>query len=339
MAEITRFFWWRHLRAEQSSHVLMWRRGQLTASGRGLTFYFLPWVASIAEVPVDDRELPFLVRVPATDFQLASFQGSVQWRVADAERMASRFDFSLDLGTGQYREDPLDAIASALGALVRQLAEAGCRGQTLREILSRGTEPVRASIEVGLRGDPGVAELGVEIVAVRVAAIRPEAEVEKALRMPTREQIQQEADEASFRRRAAAVEKERAIQENELQNQIELATREEQLVAQRGRNERLRVEEEAEALRIASEATAGRVRLEADAEADRIGAVEGALVKLERERMAVYGELPPNVLLGLAARSLAENLDHIDHLHLSPDLVAPLLSRLLTAGTARLEEG
>ena len=58
--------------------------------------------------------------------------------------------------------------------------------------------------------------------------------------------MQQEADRATFERRAVAVERERAIGENELQTQIELARREEQLVAQRGANARREAEEEAE---------------------------------------------------------------------------------------------
>jgi len=51
--------------------------------------------------------------------------------------------------------------------------------------------------------------------------------MEKAMEAPIRECIQQEADEAAFARRALAVEKERAIKENELKNQIELAKRDE----------------------------------------------------------------------------------------------------------------
>ena len=58
-----------------------------------------------------------------------------------------------------------------------------------------------------------------------VIALRPEPEVEKALRTPAREQIQQEADRSTYERRAVAVERERAIAENELQSQIELARR------------------------------------------------------------------------------------------------------------------
>jgi hypothetical protein len=92
------------------------------------------------------------------------------------------------------------------------------------------------------------------VVGVRVVALRPEPEVEKAMRTPTREQVQQQADKATFECRAVAVERERAIGENELQTQIELARREEQLVSQRGANARREAEENAAAGAIAAEA-------------------------------------------------------------------------------------
>ena len=70
--------------------------------------------------------------------------------------------------------------------------------------------------------------------------------------------MQQDADKATFERRATAVEHERAIAENELQNQIELARREEQLVTQQGQNERSRATERAAAGQI--EGRGGRRR-------------------------------------------------------------------------------
>lgn len=85
-------------------------------------------------------------------------------------------------------------------------------------------------------------------------SIRPEAELERALQTPMRERLQQDADKATYERRALAVERERAISENELQSQIELAKREELLVEQRGANERRRATEAAAAGRIEVEA-------------------------------------------------------------------------------------
>ena len=139
---------------------------------------------------------------------------------------------------------------------------------------------IRDEIAAGLVAAPGLVELGLEIVATRVASVKPSAEVEKALELPARERIQQEADEATFARRALAVEKERAIAENELHSQIELARREELLIAQRGQNEKKRVTDAAhQALEV--EATARNVRI-AEARRTPLRRASG-----ERERMEI----------------------------------------------------
>src|SRR5439155_22106532 len=134
--------------------------------------------------------------------------------------------------------------------------------------LAEGMTAVRGRIAAGLAADPRLADTGIGVVDVRVVAVRAETDVERALQTPTREQVQQEADRATFERRALAVERERAIAENELQNQIELSRREEDLVAQRGANDRRRATEAAAAGRISSEAEASRTRVLAEAEAD-----------------------------------------------------------------------
>ena len=92
--------------------------------------------------------------------------------------------------------------------------------------------------------------------------------MEKALQTPARELLQQETDRATHERRALAVERERAIAENELQNQIELARRAEQLVAQRGSNAWLQAQEAAGASRIDTEAQALREQRLAQARAE-----------------------------------------------------------------------
>ena len=179
--------------------------------------------------------------------------------------------------------------------------------------------------------------MGLNLVSVRVGAIKPEVEVERALQVRVREAIQQKADEATFQRRALAVEKERAIQENELKNQIELARREQQLISQRGENERKRVTDENDTSRIATEGAAARSAIDATAKAESISVVELARVAAERERMAIYRDFPPDRLFGLAARQFASRLQKIEHLNLTPDLLATMLTGLVGAGSTALQ--
>ncbi|TNE86919.1 MAG: band 7 protein [Deltaproteobacteria bacterium] len=339
MAEISRLLWFRHLRAEPTSHILWFKGGRLMRQGPGLAFWFLPLGASISEVPVDDRELHLALRGRTRDFQEVRVHGELTWRVVEPELLARRVDFSLDTATGRHREEPLTRVGEQLSQLAHQLVEPLLAGRTLRELLEAGCGPVRQALAEGLAADGGVEDLGVQLAGVRVTSVVPSSELEKALGQPARERIQQQADEATFARRALAVEKERAIQENELQNRIELATREEKLIAQQGENARRTARDRAEAEAIAATARAERTRIEAVAEAERIGAVQGAEVTAEQNRIAIYRDLAGPVLLGLAARELAQNLERIDHLSLGPDMLGPLLTRLVEAGTHRLEEG
>ena len=327
MATITPFPLVRHLRSEPTYHVLRYRRGRLVADGRGLAFWFRPIHSAIAEVPVDDRELPFLFRVRSADFQELVVQGVITFRVADPAALAQRIDFTLDLVTGRWAQAPLEQVAGLLSQLAQQFVVHDLVRLDVRTVLAAGVAPIRDRIAAGLAEEPALNDLGIEVVAVRVADVAPSSELEKALRQPTREAIQQEADEATFARRALAVENERAIAENELQNRIELARREEQLVARNGANERLRATEQAAAERIEAEAADERARLTARRTADEIDLVEGARLRAERERAEIESAVPPEVLLALALKELAGRLPDVEHLSLTPDLLTPLIAR------------
>jgi regulator of protease activity HflC (stomatin/prohibitin superfamily) len=337
MAQITYLPFARHLRSDPSNHVLHYRRGSLARSGRGLSFWFLPLTASVAEIPCDDRDLAFLFHGRTSDFQDVTTQGVITYRVGNPETLAGRVDFSIDLARGIWRHTPLEQIAQMLSQLAQQFAWDYLVHTPLRGVLAEGMVHVCDRIRAGFDAHAALKEMGLEIVSIRVSGVAPTSDLEKALQTPTREAIQQQADEATFQRRALAVEKERAIQENELQNRIELSKREELLIAQQGQNGKRLAREKAEADAIEAEALAARQRIESDAKADGIRTVEQARVEAERERMGVYRDLPVPVLMGLAARKLAEKLQRIDHLNVGADMFGSALADLIQAGTKRLD--
>lgn len=336
MADITRLLVWNHLRADESAFVIHNKRGRLVRSGRGLSFWFAPLAASIAEVPLDDRELPILFHGRSAEFQDVTVQAVATWRVADPEALARRVDFAIDLSDGSWVKQPLDKMSTMLTELAQQLAWDYLAQTALQEILAHGIGPIRRLIHDGLTEDANLAEMGIQIVSVRIASIRPTAETERALQTPARERIQQEADRATFERRALAVKQERAIEENELQNRIELARREETLITQQGANAHRRATDEAEKQRIESEAKAARTRTHKEAEAAGIRAVEMARVEAEQASIDIYRDLPRDVMMGLAARTFAENVPPIAHLNLSPDVLGPALSQIATAAAEHL---
>lgn len=317
MAEIRTYPFVRHLRSEPTVETLHYRRGRLVRSGRGLAFWFRPLSSAVAEVPLDDRELDFRFEGRSADFQRVAVQGVVVFHVADPQLLAERLDFAIDLGSGAWLRAPIERLQSMIGQLAQQVVWDYLSRTELRTLLVEGVDETRRRLGEALADEPQLTELGIVIVAVRVAALRPAAETEKALEMPTRELIQQQADEATFRRRAEAVENERAIQENELQNRIELARREEQLVEQEGANRRREAVEAGE-----------RIRVAAHAEAERIALVEGASIGAERDRADLYSGLSPVATLALVARDAAGQLPRIEQLVVTPDLLASVAGRL-----------
>ncbi len=346
MAEIRRMMFARHLRAEPSSFVLRYRKGKLIQSGPGLSFWFLPMTAGVAEVPTEDREVSILFHGRSADFQDLTAQGVVTYRTLDAAKLAQRVDFTIDLRSGALLRQPLDRIALILTQVAQQSAHGLITRTPVRELVRDGYDALRERLIAALEGEAEIAALGLEVLSVRISSIRPSPDVEKALEAPTREAIQQQADEAAYSRRALAVEKERAIQENELQNRIELARREAQLIEQQGQNQRSSAAEAAAAERIAAEGSAERsrvlgtaeaeqIRRSGSANADSVAAIGQARTRNLAAEMEIYDRMKPENLLGLAAHELAGKLQNIGHVTLAPDMLTPLFARLLTGDRAK----
>jgi hypothetical protein len=328
MADITRYPFVRHLRSTATAHVLHVRNGRVVQGATGASFWFRPLSAVLSEVPVDDRELPLLFHARTADFQDATVQMTLTFRVVDPGLAAARVDFSIDPATGRWRGTPLEQVGGLLTESAQQHALDLLTTIDLATALTGGVAPIRDAVARGLAADPRLQETGIAVIGVRVVAVRPEADVERALQTPTRERVQQEADRATYERRALAVERERAISENELANQIELARREEELVGQRGVNARREAEHAAAAAEVASEARARREQREAQVRADAERLAGAARAEATAAYLAAHADVAPDVLLALAAGDLAKNLPQIDSLVLTPDLLAPVLAKL-----------
>lgn len=338
MADITRRFFLRHLRSTPTNWVRHMAKGKVQRDGVGLSFWYRPLTAVLSEVPVDDRELPLLFHARTSDFTDITVQATVTYRIAAPETASSRLDFSIHPYTGAARSRPLDQIATLLAELAQQPALDMLARLPLAEALTAGISPVREAVSAALAEDSRLSDLGVSVVSARVVAIRPEPELERALQTPTRESVQAEADRATYGRRAQAVEQERAIAENELQNKIELARREQQFVEQQGANARRQAELDsaaqlvmsqgaAERDKVAATAKAEQDRLLADARAASIRAIGLADADKEAARLAAYRDLPPAVLQAMTVREFAGKLPDIKALTITPDMLTDLLTR------------
>ncbi len=330
MAEIRSYPFSRHLRSNQSTQTLLYKKGALVREGRGLALWFRPLTAAIAEVPLDDREVTFLFRGRTADFQEAVVQGVIAYRVVDAKQLAERIDFTINLERGTWNREPLEQLSGLLTQLAQEVSQNYLAQSDLVVALRQGVDALRGRLTDGLMADALLAAMGVEVTAVRVATVQPTAEMDKALQTPTRESLHQQADEATFARRAQAVDKERAIEENELANRIELARREQQLITEEGENARRRATDEADAQRIVTEAAAEKREILSRAEAQALELMEKVRVAFEGERLDAFRDLPPLVLMMLTAKEVASGLGQVEHLYLTPDILGPIVARFMS---------
>lgn len=338
MAQISRFPFVRHLRAEPNQTILHYRRGRLVRSGPGISYWFHPLSAAVLQVPVEDIESTFVLHERSADLQEVTVQITLAYRVADALKAGQRVNFTISLATGAWVEQPLERLAGLWSRWAQQPVRATLADLPLVEAVRTGATAIRGALEPALRGNPEAAEMGLAVVSMQVDQVVPSAEIEKALQIPTREAIQQKADEATFQRRALAVEKERAIKENELATQIELAKRQEELIRQEASNrmlsvrqdaeaQRLGVEGQAERDRIAAEAAARDAKIRAEGEAGARRLLSEADLAAEARRAEIWSAAPPSVLLGFALQQFAGKIDSIEHLNLTPDLLGEMLQR------------
>jgi hypothetical protein len=307
----------RHLRSTPTNHIVHSRRGKIVHSGPGASFWFRALTAAISEVPIAEAELSVLFGARTIDYQQVSVQATVTYRFGDAVAAASRLDFSIDPYHGSWIGKPLEQVGTRITELAQQYAVEHISSVTLAELLGQGIPAVREVTSKGLAKDARLAETSVVVIGVRIVSIRAEAELERALEVPVREQVQQDADKATFERRALAVERERAIAENELQSKIELAKREELLVAQEGANAQKRAKEEAI-----------RDRIETTRRAESIRAIGEANADAERQRLSAFAGVDPSVLSALAVQSVAEHLPAIGTLNLTPDVITEALNKI-----------
>jgi SPFH domain / Band 7 family len=310
----------RYLKVPPTTHVMQFKRGQVVRQGAGLSFFYFAPNSVLVQVPLASVDVPFVFNEVTADFQDATIQGELTYRVNDAARLTAVLDYSVDRH-GRYQSDDVLKLSDRLIHAAQILARSFTQRNKLRELLV-ASDPLIAAVLDGLRTAPAVAMLGVEVLGLSVLSIKASPEMSKALQAEAREQLLKQADEAIYARRNSAVELERTIKENELNTEIAVeqkkrTVRETQMAAE------IAVEEQRASLvdqRVANE------RKEADARAHALAATLEPLKTIDwRTLMAASGGNDTGLMIATAFRELAENASRIGELNVSPDLLRSLV--------------
>lgn len=337
MTAIRRYGLMNQARVEASAFLAAYHNGRPYRSGRGLAIWYSPTGStSLVEIPADDRDHILQISATTSDFQTISVQGVATWRAAEPLILAERIDFSVDLRTGQYRGDPIAQIESLMDGLMKVVVERFVGAHTLAQVLNGGVGPLLAAVESEVGTSPRLEDIGINLAGVRLSSLTPAPDLVRALRQPTLELLQQAADEATFARRAAAVQKEAAIAENETTAKIRLEQQRSELIASERDNAVALAKAEKESAEIQAHSAAETRRITARSEAEAIVSLDEARLRGERERAEIAKSAPEVVVIADAIKQgLAGS--KIGTLNLGPDvvgLIATALKQAVTRPTA-----
>jgi regulator of protease activity HflC (stomatin/prohibitin superfamily) len=324
MATIRRYWLFNHARVEASAFLAVFRSGRAVKSGRGLAVWFVPRGAtSLVEVPAEQRDHQLMISATTRDFQTVSVMGAATWRAVDPLTLADRLDFSIDPNSGAFRGDPVAQVEDLIDGLVKVGVEKYVSTREIGDVLRGGVGPLLATLEAEAANSPRLAAIGVELAGLRLTALSPSADLARALRQPTAERLQQSADEAVFARRAAAVEKEAVIAENETKAKIRLEEERAALIARERENGLARARAARETAEVAAEGQARTREILGLAEADALERLDQARLKGERERAEIAKSMPQVVVI---ADALKQGLvdSNIGTLNFGPDVVAQI---------------
>ena len=305
------------MKAAPTDYVIHYQGGRHRRQGEGLSFFYYRPTATIVRVPLVSVDVPFVFTESTGDFQVATIQGQLTYRVVNPEQLAALLDFSVDARGRFVSEDP-DLVSERLVNTTRVLARAAIQEMRLREAIV-SADTIVSGILPRLATSNVANMLGIEILALTILSIAPNPEMARALEAETREELQRDADEAVYNRRNAAVEAERLIRENELQTEIAVEAKKRQIREAQIEAD-ISVEEQRSSL---IERQAINDRKAADTRAYALGAELAPLKEVDwRTLMFVgHGGGDAETMLALAFRELAENAGKIGELNLTPDLL------------------
>jgi regulator of protease activity HflC (stomatin/prohibitin superfamily) len=276
------------------------------------------------------------------DFQEVTIQGQLTYRIADPAKTAKMLNHTVNNNSVSYITDDPRKLPERLINLALVATKSAMKSLPLKKALASG-DIFATSIFNSLGADAMVADLGVEVLSVTVAAVKPNAETARALEAQTREQILRESDDAVFLRRNAAVEQERAIRENELNTEIAVEDKNREIREKQMLSQLLVQQKEQQMLTEALEHSIGQEernkdlvdlqtqnqRKKSDARAYEVSAVLKAYSEINPEiiKMLTTANMDAGKLISMAFQDIANSADKIGQLNISPELLRELLDR------------
>ncbi|GHU10309.1 hypothetical protein FACS1894185_1430 [Betaproteobacteria bacterium] len=338
----------RFAKFEPGHYVFRYTRDKIVTQGEGLSFFYFVPTTSLVVVPTGSADAPFMLSETSSDFQELTLQGQITYRISDPAKAAKMLNYTIrqDHPGNVYTSDDPQKLPERLVNLALGVIKGAFRNLPLKKAIVSSDEVAKNAQQV-LAENEMVSALGVEILLLSIAAIKPNPETAKALEAETREEILKESDQAIFQRRNYAVEQERMIRESELNTEIAIENKNREIQETRMETERLAMQKE---LEMAKERLAFQVqqeernqalvdlktrndRAEADSKAYALKAVMAVYEKVNPEilKSLTNAGLDSGHLLALAFQGIADKAEKIGNLNITPDLLQSIIKSATAA--------
>lgn len=315
-------FGFKYSKVPATTFVMLYKNGQVVRKGTGLSFFYFAPMSVVVHVPITSIDVPFAFTEVSADFQEATVQGNLTYRVNDPEKLASLLDYTVD-HLGRYKTDDPSKLGERLIQTTQTAARAFIQSQNLRVLLISSAQLVVAIRDALQRSDT-MQQLGVEVIDVAVGSIKAEPEMAKALQAEAREQLLKEADQAIYARRNASLDLERTIKENEFKTEITVAQNQRQVQETKMAGD---IAVEQQRSQLVETRVANQLK-EAEARGASLQAVLNPVREIDwRVLLAMQGDASANTLISSAFDQLARNADKIGQLNITPDLLQALLHK------------
>ena len=219
------------------------------------------------------------------------------------ERAAELLNFTMDPINHQYVSNDPERLAQRITNVIQMETRTELERRSLEEVLSQ-YQTIAASVQARIKDSSLLEPLGAELLSVYFVAAKATPEVAKALEADYRETLLRKADMAIYARRAAAVEEERKIKENELNTEITLEEQRKKLIDLQGKNALQEAESRGKALEEEARYKARARQLE----------------------LALFEAVDPRKILALAMTDLGQNAGRIGNLTITSEILAAILN-------------
>ena len=224
-----------YFKGQPTEYVIKYSSGRVAREGQGLAFFYLKYNTQVVAVPTSSMDANLVFNEVTSNFQAVTIQGQFTYRIHNPKRAAELLNFTMDPATHQHVSNDPDRLAQRITNMIQMETRTEIQKRSLEEVLSQ-YETIAASVQGRIKSSALLDPLGVELLSVYFVAAKPTPEVAKALEAEYRETLLRKADMAISARRAAAVEEERKIKENELNTEIALEEQRRQLIDLQGNN-------------------------------------------------------------------------------------------------------